>query len=188
MTEKHIKEHERFDAKLFEQPAEYLDNTDKALKNNEKEPTPNEGVETIRGKIDRYAQPKISALKEKISEDSRQTSHHISKKIKSETYQATLQRVRAELSPSQRLLSKAIHNKTVESISEVSAKTIARPSGILGGALFSLVGSLIIILIAKRIGFPVPASIFAILFIAGFVLGVSSETLLSPLKKTRSKK
>ena len=80
-------------------------------------------------------------------------------------------------------MSKFIHQKIIESVSEVGAKTIARPSGIIGGGLLALVGSLLVLVVARKVGFEVPYSLFAVLFIIGFVLGLIVEFTRNIFKK-----
>ena len=84
-------------------------------------------------------------------------------------------------------MSKFIHQKIIESVSEVGAKTIARPSGIIGGGLLALVGSLLVLVVARKVGFEVPYSLFAVLFIIGFVLGLIVEFTRNIFKKITKK-
>lgn len=80
-----------------------------------------------------------------------------------------------------------MHQPAIERISEVGAKTVARPSGILGGALIALLGSGIAIYVARHVGFEIPNSIFAALFIVGFLIGISLELIVSLIKNLRPK-
>lgn len=113
---------------------------------------------------------------------------YISKNLKNESYKKTLNIVRADLPASQKIMSKFIHQPAIESISEISAKTIARPSGIIGGGLVALIGSIIILAVARKIGFEVPYSLFAILFIIGFGIGLIIEFTKKIFQKIVSNK
>jgi len=61
--------------------------------------------------------------------------------LKNIKYKRTLQSVRKDLKPTERVMSKVIHNPAVDAVSEVAGKTIARPSGFLAGAIFAFIGS-----------------------------------------------
>ncbi len=105
--------------------------------------------------------------------------HHTNQKeLKADAYKKSMRHVRKQLSKPDRALSKVIHNKTVESVSEVSGKTIARPSGILGGGVFALAGSAFLLYMSKNYGFEYNYFIFFVLFIGGFFAGMFCELTL----------
>lgn len=142
----------------------------------------NETVETARRTVEKHALTKdVLAL----SEESTKTNsyHYVTKKIKSERYNFTLDHLRKHLSPTNQIFSKLIHKPVVETVSEIGSKTIARPSGILGGGLLALSGGLFIFVIAKKIGFSMPASLFILLFLIGFLIGVLIEFLLKVARR-----
>lgn len=144
-------------------------------------------IEHIRSSIE-HESNKTEAHKESQPIHENQPSHHyITKKIKAEQYQKTLKHIQVMLPKRQQKFSVFIHQPAVERASEVGAKTLARPSGIIGGALLALMGSLTVILIARRIGFEVPNSIFAVLFIIGFALGIIIELSINLFKKLQPK-
>jgi hypothetical protein len=111
--------------------------------------------------------------------------HHLTKKIKQRKYEETLQTTRTQLKPREQRFSKFIHQPTIETISEVGA-AVTRPSGIIGGSLAALIVGLGVLIIAKRIGFEVPGSLFAVLFLIGFVVGICIEFLTSFFRKKQS--
>jgi hypothetical protein len=140
--------------------------------------------ESARKTIEQQAISKETPLFEKHAEQPNLTPQYTTKRIKNDRYRSTLTDVRKHLSPTQRAFSKVIHQPFVESASEIGAKTIGRPSGILSGSLVALFGSLSVIIIARRIGFEVPSSIFAIFFVGGFFIGIIVETIYHRLKKS----
>lgn len=136
--------------------------------------------------------PDIEHLKEKVeaaAKSSRETpveahhhkepSHHpVNSELKSEALRRTLTRVRKHLATPDKVLSKVIHQPVVNAISNAGAKTIARPSGILSGGFFALVGSSFMLYMAKHYGFHYNLLIFIIVFAGGYVLGVAFEFLM----------
>ena len=73
-----------------------------------------------------------------------QNSSHpalVNKELKTITFNRTLTRVRKKLSAPARTFSKVIHNPIIEKSSEVVGNTVARPSGMLSGGFFALIGT-----------------------------------------------
>lgn len=98
-----------------------------------------------------------------------------SKELGRQTFDRTLTSVRHKLSAPEKQLSKFIHRPVVEKISDFGGKTVARPSGILLGGIFSFVGSLGVYLLARHLGGELRYSIFAATFIGGYLLGLIVE-------------
>ncbi len=98
--------------------------------------------------------------------------------LKTDAYKKTLKRVQQRLKPADRTLSKIVHNKTVESISNVGAQTMARPSGLLGGSICAFLGSLVLLYSAKHYGFRYNYFMFFIFFVGGFLVGLGIELLI----------
>ena len=111
------------------------------------------------------------------SHDTNPHKHYLTHKIKTAVFHQTMDDVRSHLSPSEQRFSKIIHNDTIETLSNLGGKTVARPSGILGGATILVIGSFIVLFFAKRYGFEVPLSLFAALYIVGFILMIIAEYL-----------
>lgn len=110
----------------------------------------------------------------------------VQRELKRDAYTKTMRKVRSNLSPVERSFSNIIHHKALEPISEVGAKTIARPSAILGGGLTALIGSTVVLYLAKRYGFQYNLSIFFILLGAGFLVGLLTEWGLYLLKRKKA--
>lgn len=105
------------------------------------------------------------------------------RELKSQAYNRTLQTVRARLPASARLFSRVVHQPVIETLSNVGAKTIARPSGVLSGSLVALVGSGVLLYMARYYGFAYNYSIFFALFGGGFIVGLLIEFTARLLRK-----
>jgi hypothetical protein len=99
------------------------------------------------------------------------------------TFARTLTRTRKRLNGTERTLSRIIHNPTVDRVSEVASKTVARPPALLGGAITAFFGSIALLFIVKRFGYEYNYTLFFILFVGGYVIGVVSESLLRFLRR-----
>ncbi len=115
------------------------------------------------------------------------SSSGVTKQLKSQSYQKTLQHIRTQLSKPQRAFSKVIHQPAVEKMSAIGAQTAARPSGILGGATFALLGSLALLIVSKRLGFSYNYLAFFGLFLGGFAVGLILELLFRLVRPNRAK-
>lgn len=107
------------------------------------------------------------------------------KQLKAESYRRTLTRIQSRLSAPDRVFSSIIHHPVVESVSNVAAKTAARPSGILGGGFFALVGSGVLLYLARSYGFVYNYFAFIALFIIGFAIGLLLEGLVRLVRVRR---
>ena len=108
------------------------------------------------------------------------THHHeqpiyVNHELKSIALQRTLSRVRRHLSAPNRVLSKVIHQPAIQAASEAGAKTVARPSGLLFGSFTALLGSSLVLYMAKHYGFRYNYLLVFALFIAGFAVGLILE-------------
>ncbi len=103
---------------------------------------------------------------------------HINRELKRITLQRELQSVRRKLPAAQRLLSKVIHQPAIRAVSETAGKTVSRPSGLLGGGLVAFLGTSAYLYLAKHLGFEYEYSVFLVLFVGGFVVGLVLELLV----------
>lgn len=142
-----------------------------------------EALDQIRHNIDKQA---LTAEKSHIEQAPTHSTQHVTKELKNIQYKETMRYVRRHLSKRERKFSSFVHTPSIEKISEVSAKTIARPSGLLGGGLLALVGSITVLYFARQYGFEVPNSLFMALFIFGFVIGLLAELIMSGFSMRRT--
>lgn len=123
---------------------------------------------------------------EKDGPDSTSDVRWWSKELGSQTFDRTLSAVRRKLSTPEKQLSKFIHRPVVEKVSDFSGKTIARPSGILLGGIFSFIGSLGVYLLARHMGGELRYSIFAATFVVGYLLGLIVELMWRLLARRKT--
>lgn len=147
-----------------------------------------DSIEKIRDSIDAETKHQSGAAdiaREKMSEQGAYTPTFLNKSMKKIAYKKELRKIRHNLKKSEKTFSKFIHNQAIETVSEIGAKTVARPSGILGGGLVALVGSSCYLWMSKNYGFSYNFFVFIILLIAGFFLGLLVEIIVKPLIKRR---
>lgn len=104
----------------------------------------------------------------------KKTAEHISRKA---SFNKTMADIRFEMTESQRLGSKIIHNEIIEKVSEVAGKTLFRPLPILFGGLFAFIFSLVIYFIAKNIGFELSGFESILGFLVGWTVGIVIDYL-----------
>ena len=107
----------------------------------------------------------------------------INKELKSLKYTRTLQSVRKDLKPYERVLSKVIHNPAIDAVSQAAEKTVARPSGLLFGGIFAFVGSSAFLWISKHYGYEYNFLLFLLFFLGGFGVGLVLELLMRVLRR-----
>ena len=110
----------------------------------------------------------------------------VQQELKADAYKKTPKTIQKELKPTERTFSKVIHQPLVETISNVSEKTIARPSALLGGGVMALLGSSLVLYMSKHYGFAYNTFLFFLLFVVGFVVGVAIEFALRAVSRRRS--
>ncbi len=89
-----------------------------------------------------------------------------------------LTNIRRNLNKKDKILSGFINNAAVEKISESASKTIARPSGFLGGAILAFIGSLSYLVFVKYVGINYNYLLFFGFFIIGFLIGILLELVI----------
>ena len=108
-------------------------------------------------------------------------THHdtlgVQQSMKNRAYKRELSKIQTKLPRSSRSFSKFIHNPTVETVSNIGAQTVARPSGLLGGSIFAFVGSLVLYVMTRQYGFTYNYLMMFLLFVAGFAIGALVELI-----------
>jgi hypothetical protein len=105
--------------------------------------------------------------------------------LKSTAYKNTLLRIRTKLGPVERLFSKFIHNQSVDKVSTLLATTIVRPSGMVGGSVFLLFTTVVVLAIERVYGYSYNPFLFVLGFGVGFAGGLILEMLGKLAKKSR---
>lgn len=113
----------------------------------------------------------------KVAETKTHQPHHdvASKQVKKLTYQRTLKRTQNRLRLPDRTLSRFIHQPAIEKVSELASKTIARPSGLLGGSILAFLGTLSVLLLSRKYGYEFNYLVFFMMFVGGFAVGALAE-------------
>lgn len=103
--------------------------------------------------------------------------NYTSHELETSTGQLGLQRLRRHETKPERALSRIVHQPAVRVVSEAASKTVSRPSGLLGGGIVALLGTSGYLYLAKHTGFSYNYTVFLLLFVGGFLVGVALETL-----------
>lgn len=110
----------------------------------------------------------------------------LDRNLKGKAYKKELHRIQTQLPKSQRSFSKFIHNRGVEAVSEAGGKTVARPSGLLGGGIVAFVGTLALVIISRHYGFSYNFFVFIALLVGGFFVGLVIELIVRGILKARA--
>jgi hypothetical protein len=106
------------------------------------------------------------------------STQYVGRELKNMTLQRTLTRVRHKLSGPDKSLSKVIHQPVVDAVSRVGEQTVARPSGVLGGAICAFLGSCLFLWASKHYGFRYNYFLFFLFFVGGFAIGLVIELMV----------
>lgn len=155
----------------------------------------------------KHPQPEVQYSKEKIYQaieqhsvqhdkipSSKDTAHHerphhyITQEVKRSVYTHTIKNVQKQLSIPEQTFSKIVHNSTVETLSEVGANTIARPSAIIGGGLLMVCAGLALLAMARYYGFTIPLSSLLFFYAVGFALLFVIDMISKPMRKRLKKR
>lgn len=163
--------------------AEASQNLERLQKEANKEVLPGDKVEQLHAQAkERAVSGKETTVGEKESRPSHTSVH---KELKDSSYKQTLRHIQTKLRGSDKVLSRAMHQPVVEKLSNAGAKTIARPSGVLGGGFMALIGSSVLLYMTKHYGFEYNFTIFFLLFVTGFLAGLVLEGLLRLVRRKR---
>jgi len=165
----------------------HLQHAEQRTKSTAEHPTQN--IENIRDAIEKQAvtTEKHSAHRETTHTAKEPNTFWFNKEYKALAFKQTMTTVRRHLSPTEKRVSKFVHQPMVERASEIASTTVARPSGVLMGGIFSFLASLITYVIARRYGYDFNYGVFSIAFLGGFVLGVAVEYLYRFLRAVFSR-
>ena len=143
-----------------------------------------EKLDDIRKEIDQTANTtEMLASETKATEEPEAANTYWnSQEYRDLAFKQFMGKVRKNLSAPEKVASKVFHQPVIEKASEIGSKTIARPSGVLMGSIFSFVISLGTYLLAKYNSYDMSYSVFIMSFIGGFLLGVFVEFLYRGLR------
>lgn len=106
--------------------------------------------------------------------------HHqgpATKRQQVQAFEHIMSDARSHMSPSAKAFSKVIHHPTIEKISDVTGRTIARPNAILTGSIFAFTLVLIFFLVARYYGYPLSGTETIVAFAIGWLLGIVYDFL-----------
>ncbi len=125
---------------------------------------------------------------ERIESNIPTKKHHpmlVNKQLKDMAYMRALTRTRKKLSAPARAFSKAIHSDILDKPSEAIGKTIARPSGMLGGAFFAMIGTSLLLWVTRHYGYEYNYLAAILLFAVGMVAGLLLEASIRSIRRGR---
>lgn len=154
-------------------------------RNHQKAEADTTNVEAMRHKIEKTAKNAKETRVDSTNEHQSAEHYLVTKGLKQEAFRRSLQRARKHMSTTSRGFSKVIHQPVVDTISRVGEKTVARPTGILTGALIALIGSSYLLYTAKHNGFQYNYSVIIILLGGGYILGLVIELVIYGLRRIR---
>lgn len=139
-------------------------------------------IESIKKSIESNA---VSGKEYSVGERETHPSHSygVTKQLKRDAYRKTLHKAQTHLRGPEKAFSKVIHKPAVERVSDIGAKTVARPGGLLLGGITAFVASIVVLFIAKRSGFTYNYLLFLIVFAGGYLLGVVLEAIIGAFRK-----
>ena len=149
-----------------------------------------DSLEAIRSSIDKEADKTADVKRQEqeaaTADDKGPATVIIDRNVKKKAYKKEIHRIQTHLPKAQRSFSKFIHAPTIEAVSEVSSKTVARPSGLLGGGIAAFGGTTILVLISRHYGFTYNFFVFIALLVIGFIVGLIAEMIVRGVLKARS--
>ncbi len=139
-------------------------------------------------KLHEAAEKHAVSGKERSAGEHQQAKNHpvlVNAQLKDMAFSRAMTRTRKRLSPVSRTFSKVIHSPVVDKPSEFIGKTIARPQGMLWGAVFAFIGTSGLLWITKHYGYEYNYLLAIILFLIGAVIGTALEGLVYLLKSRK---
>jgi hypothetical protein len=103
----------------------------------------------------------------------------VNRELKTMAFSRAMTRVQKKLSVPSRTFSKLIHMQTVDRISEAASKTVARPSGFLGGAVFALAATSVLFWATRRYGYEYNYLIVIAVYAIGMLLGLGIDAAIT---------
>jgi hypothetical protein len=163
--------------------------------------------EVLRSKLDeaekqhheRQSEQEVLAEATELAEDSKELKHNTaqaspaerrrgapSKKQLNSSFKTQMQNVQADLGPGSRLISKLIHIRPIEKVSDVVGSTIARPNAMLYGSILAFVSITILYFVARYYGYKLSGFETIAAFCIGWLLGILYDYLSTLFRSRRS--
>lgn len=148
-----------------------------------------DSIDEILKKIEHEAAPAKEIMAEVIEEENDAAKEDVapaSGSLKNHAMKQSLRKIQRKLPASQRAFSKVVHQPLVEQVSDVTGATIARPSGVLVGGLFSVIASIGVLIACRHYGYEYNFTIGLMAFVGGFVAGLLLELAFRVTGKSKS--
>jgi hypothetical protein len=140
------------------------------------EKTKQQQLEQARISVESQAEVTRPVLERQAEANKTQAHSYISRDLRAMTTQRALQRVRKNMSTLDRAASVIIHTKPLRVLSDTTSRTVARPFPLLFGGLLAFIGTTGYLLFARHIGVEYNYLVWAVLFLAGFGIGLAIDT------------
>lgn len=145
-----------------------------------------ESLEDIQKKIEQEAISTHELTPGEIeSNQPAHNGHYTNSYVRGHSFKQTMKKVQKQLPARERTFSKVIHNSVVETTSDIAGATIARPSGLLFGGIFSVFGSVAVLIICRYYGYEYNYLIGLGFFVGGFFLGLLIELASHTIRAAR---
>jgi hypothetical protein len=164
---------------------ENLKRLEQAAKAAEQDPI-QKHVESLQARVETQAISGKEFPKAEVASEQSAQIFGITQELKTDAYNRTLKRIRTHMSTPDRIMSKVVHQPIIEKVSNVSARTVARPSAFLGGSFLALIASTALVYLSRHYGFTYNYAIIFIAFAAGFILAIAIELLFKLVKRRRT--
>lgn len=151
------------------------DNYERMREAAEKAEAKTDSIEAIQERIEKAAKSKEDIKVNAAETAANDSTLRAGAQLKGAAFRQRMKEIQRKETPAQRTFSKFIHQPAVESVSNAAEGTIARPSGLLFGGLFSVVSSIVILYICKHYGYEYNFLIGIVFFVGGFFLGLIIE-------------
>lgn len=169
------------------------ENSSEAQPDHEHEPKPHEpdtrhehieALDKINLEIEQTAESG-EELKKDLAAETKQPNQprFLNKELRQKALTDVLGRTRRHLNKPEKSLSKFIHLPLIEKVSDVAAKTVARPSGLIAAGIAALFGGITLLYVSRHYGYEYRFSAYALLLAGGFLLGILVELLFKLFRR-----
>ena len=177
-------QHEKLAPKESMEAKEQLEHMAEKLKDSaEKEASKERGGEKLKARETAEKEAISGKEQSPAGSEKKSAKEPVHRSHKQMTYRATMRRVEGKLPGYQRRFSKVINNDTVDKVSNITSKTVARPSGLLGGGVVAFLALLIVTIYASRYGWEVSGSEFIIFVVVGWAIGLVAEAIYKLIRR-----
>lgn len=145
----------------------------------EKQPS----LEEIRKRLEKAQEKQEKAEINDQESRASETPISIGSSLQNQQIKRTIQQTQKQLKKPDRAFSKVIHQPAIQAVSSALEGTLARPSGLLMGGLFSVIGSIVVLWICRHYGYEYNFMIGLACLAGGFTFGVIVEAVYRGFQK-----